>query len=276
MKRILFACALMLTGFLGMPDKAEAQMSSAAGTMEAPERVIPFAKTVERELAERGALVAIVSRMGRDPAQMPDGIGDYTHVGLWVYSEVTAADGSKAHGYAAYNLYQLDEDNDRSHLVQDFPAEFFSGVFDLKTGIVIPTPEVQMEILRVLNSPTYEKLHVKDYSVVANPYTWRYQNCTNFVMAVLVSAIYGTEDRAEISSRLRDYYEPQTVKLGGVTRTLGSVFVPGFATADHDGGEIRTSTFDTIARFLMRYGMAETVLEVTEEGVVETRAVSRS
>ncbi len=100
-------------------------MSSAASAIETPERVIPFAKKVERELGQRGALVAIVSRMGRDPKQMPDGIGDYTHVGIWVYSEMTAADGRKVNGYAVYNLYQVAGDEGRSELKQDFPAEFF-------------------------------------------------------------------------------------------------------------------------------------------------------
>src|SRR3990167_914403 len=255
--RILFALTLTLAVFTANAEPASAQASSAAGTIEAPKKVIPFAKKVERELAERGALVAIVLRMGRDPKQMPDGIGEYTHVGIWVYSEMTAADGSKVNGYAVYNLYQTEEDAGRSKLVQDFPAEFFGSVFDLKTGIVIPTPEVQAEILRVLNSQTYEKLHVPAYSVVANPYDWQYQNCTNFVMSVLVAAIYGTDDRAEITQHLRAYYEPQTVKLSGITRAVGSIFVDGFATADHKGGPLRTSTFDSIARFLATYGMAD-------------------
>ncbi|MDZ4380520.1 MAG: DUF2145 domain-containing protein [Parvibaculum sp.] len=267
MKRILFACGLMLLGLAAAP--ANAQMSSAASAIETPERVIPFAKKVERELGQRGALVAIVSRMGRDPKQMPDGIGDYTHVGIWVYSEMTAADGRKVNGYAVYNLYQVAGDEGRSELKQDFPAEFFASVFDLKTGIVIPTPEVQAEILRVLNSKTYADLHVPAYSVVANPYDWQYQNCTNFVMSVLVAAIYGTDDRAEITQHLRAHYEPQTVKLSGITRAVGSIFVDGFATADHKGGPLKTSTFDSIARFLTTYGMAQAVLEVTEEGVVE-------
>ncbi len=267
--RILFAFMLTLALFTANAGPATAQASSAAGTIEAPEKVIPFAKKVERELAERGALVAIVSRMGRDPKQMPDGIGEYTHVGIWVYSEMTAADGSKVNGYAVYNLYQTEEDAGRSTLVQDFPAEFFGSVFDLKTGIVIPTPEVQAEILRVLNSPAYGKLHVPAYSVVANPYDWRYQNCANFVMSVLVSAIYGTDDRAEITGYLKAHYEPQQVKLSGVTRAFGSIFVDGFATSDHEGGPLRTSTFDSIVRFLTTYGMAEAVLEVTEDEVTE-------
>ncbi len=272
MKRILFACGLLFCGLATVP--AQAQMSSGASTIEAPERVVPFAKKVERILAERGAVVALVSRMGRDPDDMPEGTGDYTHVGIWVYSEVTAPDGGKVNGYVVYNLYQTEEDSARSELVQDFPVEFFGAVVDLKAGIIIPSAELQMEILRVLKSPTYRKLHVPAYSVVANPYEWRYQNCTNFVMDVLVAAIYDTGSRVEISQRLREYYEPQTVRLSGLLRVAGSIFVPGFAMADHHGGPLRTSTFGSIARFLTKYEMAEAILEVSEGGVTEPGAES--
>lgn len=265
MKQFLLACFLLLAG---LATPAAAQMSSAAaGNVENIERVVPFAKKVERALAERGAVVAIVARMGRDPADMPDEAGKYTHVGIWIYSEVTAENGRKVNGYATYNLYQDAADHGRSNLVQDFPVEFFGRVFDLNAGIVIPTPEMQKELLRVVTSPAYEELHVPAYSVVANPYEWRFQNCTNFVMALIVSAIYGTTDRAEISGHMRDYYEPSDVGVGGVTRVLGSVFVQGFATSDHGGRPIRTSTFDSIVGFMTRYGLAETVLEVTETDV---------
>jgi len=272
MKRILLICFFLLTG-LAAP--AAAQMSSAAGTVGNIERVLPFAKKVERELAERGAVVAIVSRMGRDPAQMPGDVGKYTHVGIWVYAEVTAADGSTVNTYAIYNLYQDADDQGRSSLVQDFPVEFFASVFELNAGIVIPTPELQAELLRVVTSPAYRALHVPEYSVVANPYEWRYQNCTNFIMALLVAAIYDTDDRRTISGHLRAHYEPRDIKLGGVTRALGSVFVDGFATSDHRGGPLRTSTFDSIAAFLTRYDLAEAVLEVTESNVRETEIAAR-
>jgi len=263
-RNLLLALALTF----GLAAPAAAQMSSGAATVQSPERAIPFAKQVERALAERGAAVAIISRVGRDPRHMPDGVGEYTHVGLWVYSEIETADGRKVPGYVAWNLYQKDDNPNRSHLVEDFPAEFFGEVFELKAGVVIPTPELQAELLRVIASPAYRDLHVADYSVVANPFEWRYQNCTNFVMALLTTAIYGTEDRREISQHLRAHYEPRPVALNGLVRAAGSVFVDGFATSDHRGAPLRTSTFGSIADFLKRYDLAAVELEITEAGIV--------
>lgn len=261
LKRILLSLAL-LAG-MAAPAAAAAMSSGSTGEIKDASRVIPFAKKVERLLAERGVAVAIVSRVGRDPEDLPDGIA-YTHVGLWVYSEITTADGRKVRGYVSHNLYQLDENLDRSALAEDFPAEFFGDVHELKAGVIVPKPELQARLLKVIDSPTYARLHVPDYSLVANPYDWRYQNCTNFIMANLAVAIYGTEDRDRISADLKAHYAPQPVGLNGLERTFGPLFVGGFHTADHDG-PLKTSTFGSVARFLQSNDLAEAVFEVTEE-----------
>jgi hypothetical protein len=260
LKRLLLAVAL--TAGLALP--AHAAMSSATdGTIRNPARVIPFAKKVETLLAERGAVVAIVARVGRDPKEMPNGI-TYTHVGIWVYSEITKPDGRKVPGYVAHNLYQNEKDNNRSELVDDLPVQFFGNVAELKSGIIIPKPELQVALLKQLASPGYKDLFVPNYSVVANPYSWRYQNCTNFVMANILAAIYGTSDKTEVTAHLRASYEPKAVPISGVVRALGPIFVDGFHTDDQDGA-VKTSTFESIAAFLQRYNLAEDVIEVRED-----------
>ncbi|MEO0961623.1 MAG: DUF2145 domain-containing protein, partial [Pseudomonadota bacterium] len=152
-----------------IPHQATAQSSASSGVIMNPERVIPFAETVERELAARGARVAIVARVGRDPDDMPDGI-EYTHVAFWVYSDIETADGKTVRGYAIHNLYQEADDAGRSFLTIDYPAPFFGEVFDLRAGVIIPTPQVQEKLLKIIASPTYKSLHNPNYSLVANPF----------------------------------------------------------------------------------------------------------
>ncbi len=260
LKRLALAVALMA----GLAQPALAVGSSASdGTVHNLERVAPFTKKVETALAEHGALVAIVARVGRDPKEMPDGI-TYTHVAFWVYSEMTAEDGRKLNGYVAYNLYQRSGDGDRADLVQDFPIQFFGNVAELKSGVVIPKPELQRELLKQILSPRYKGLFVPDYSVVANPYSWRYQNCTNFVMANTVSAIYDTADRNEIVEYLRRFYEAKPVPVNGLVRALGPIFVDGFHTNDQSG-QIKTSTYESIVGFFQQYDLADAVLEIRED-----------
>ncbi len=264
MNRVLASLALLagLAGFTLAAALPAAASSNAAGEIVNPEAVVPFAKKVERELAARGVRVAIVSRVGRDPASMPDGI-EYTHVALWVYSDITSDDGRTLRGYAVHNLYQLPDDASRSELVQDFPVDFFGQVYELRTGVIVPTPDLQARLLEVIASPAYARQHRPDYSVVANPFSRKYQNCTNFVLEVLMAAIYQTDDPRRIAANVKAYFKPQPVGLNGLERTFGPIFVGGFRTDDHDG-RIRTTTFGALERFLDGYGLLQERFEVTE------------
>jgi hypothetical protein len=86
-----------------------------------PEQAAAFSKQVERDLAGKGARLAIVFRTGRARSELPDGIS-YTHGAFWVYSPIALEDGRTINGYAVYNLYHGDGESlakDKSYLHQD-------------------------------------------------------------------------------------------------------------------------------------------------------------
>lgn len=228
--------------------------SSAASTEVAhfqPEQIIKFSKKVERALGALGAHVAIIARMGRPASELPEGM-HFTHVAFAVYSQITAANGEKLYGYAIQNLYQQDGHPDESDLVQDYPVDFFAGVAQLEAGLIIPSPELQARLLKVIASPSYQKLHQRDYSVIANPYTLGKQNCTEFVLDVLNAAIYQTDDINVIKANERAYFEAQPVKISPVKLMLGSMFSAEVSTSDHSG-QAMTATFERIGDFLQKY-----------------------
>jgi hypothetical protein len=258
-RRILLAAAIALA----IPAEVQARDSSAAGAPTRPvEATAAFSKKVERALAERGARVAIVARMGREPETMPPGFA-YTHVGIWVHASV-GLEGGAANGYAVYNLYQRDDEPDVSDLKQDFPFDFFATAVRMQSAAIVPIPEVEERLLRVLASPTYAKLHNPRYSAVANPNREFYQNCTSFVLDVLNAAIYDTDNIGVIKANIAAYFEPQPVAVGPLKRLAASLFVPGVATTDH-GDTIATATFETIARYMQRYRLADAVIEVSAD-----------
>lgn len=222
--------------------------------------IADFAKKVEKVLAERGARVAVIARVGRDRSELPEGI-NFTHVAFAVYSQITTADGRKIPGYTMYNLYQRGDEPDRSDLIQDYPVDFFAGVEVLEAGIIIPTPELQKRLLAVLISPTYQELHNPDYSVIANPFTLELQNCTEHTLDVLTAAIYQTDDEKTIKANLQEYFDPQKVNINPLKLMLGSMIVPDVATSDHPGAPV-TATYTSISRFLTRYNGADEVLIV--------------
>ena len=240
--------------------------SSAPGQSILPQaEVATFANRVQQDLASRGASVAIVARMGRDPAQMSNGIR-YTHLGLWVYSQITLPDGSKGQGYRVYNLYQRSNDRTRSDLIQDSPAEFFAGAQRLNAGIIIPDPKLQQNLLAVIASPTYVALHNPRYSVLANPRTSQYQNCTEHTLDVLIASIYGTSDIGQIKANIPAYFVPQVVQVGGVKRAFAAIASPALNTDDH-GQIVETATFGSVSRFLQSYGMAKDIYRITPTNV---------
>ncbi|GJL80307.1 MAG: hypothetical protein NPINA01_32960 [Nitrospinaceae bacterium] len=224
------------------------------------EEIITFAKKVEKSLANKGARVAIVARVGQSPNDLPDGIS-YTHVAYWVYSNIQTSDGKNIRGYQIYNLYQRNEELDVSDLVNDFPVDYFAGVFDLKAGIVIPKPKLQKAILNVIVSDTYSKLHNPNYSIVASPFNNQYQNCTEFTLDILLSAVYSTDDMDQLKANAREYFTPQTVSLSPLKTLLGPIFVPDFTMRDHKDA-IETTTFTTIKNFMDKYGLTQEAYSV--------------
>jgi hypothetical protein len=258
----LTAAALLATGLM---TEANAGSSEADDPTLPIEDVSDFADQLQADLAARGAHVAIVSRVGRDPAQLPDGIS-YTHVGIWVYSNITMEDGRTVRGYAVHNLYQRAHDLDVSDLVQDYPADFFAGAYSLDAGVIIPDPRLQEKLLSVINSPAYGKVHNPHYSVVANPENDVYQNCTEHTLNVLMAALYDTDDLDRIKANIRAHFEPQTIDVNPIKRLVGPLVMDGLAMDDQTG-RIQTTTFTSIARFMATHDLSDASYRMTPVSV---------
>ena len=225
-----------------------------------PEEVIKFAKKVEKTLAAQGARVAVLARMGRPLAELPEGM-HFTHVAFAVYSEITTTDGRKVPGYSIYNLYQQNDHPDVSELVQDFPVDFFAGVALLEAGILIPSAELQARLLEVIASPTYKLLHDPHYSVIANPFTLGRQNCTEFVLDVIHAAIYQTADINVIKNSEKAYFSAQTVNVNPFKLLLGAMFSAEVSTVDQAGTPV-TATFEKLTDYLQKYDQGSKLITV--------------
>ena len=249
-----------------MPSFALAGSSEAGKSVLPAAEVASFSNRVQQDLAARGARVAIVARMGRDPKVLPRGV-QYTHVSFWVYSQITQADGSTGRGYQAYNLYQDADNKSRSSLVQDSPADFFAGAHRLEAGVIIPDARLQKKLLKVISSPTYSALHNAQYSVLANPNTSQFQNCTEHTLDVMMAGLYGTNDVPQIKANIAAHFEPQKIQVGGVKRLLAPVASQALTTADH-GSKIATATFGSIARFMQDNDLETNIYRITPDKVI--------
>jgi hypothetical protein len=259
MKR--FFIAMFMLTFAALPGLAQAGSSAAGKPILPIAQVQTFAARVETDLAARGAHVALVARTGRASSELPKGV-DYTHVAFWVYSQMTRDDGSTYLGYRVYNLYQDADKATRSSLVQDTPVDFFAGAHRLDAGIIVPDARLQQKLLKVISGPAYGRLHNPNYAVLANPGTGQFQNCTEFVLDVLMASLYGTADRAQIEANVNAHFTAQVIQVSGIKRSLATLASSGLRTTDH-GETIRTATFGTIARFMKANRLTQTAYRLT-------------
>jgi hypothetical protein len=233
------------------PALAQDSSAHAVAAHFTSEQAAAFSKQVERDLAAKGARVAMVFRAGRGRDQLPEGIS-YTHGAFWVYRTIKTADGQELSGYAVYNLYAGDGKawpTYQSRLVQDFPLDFTRGSTVDDMGVIIPSPEMQRRIIAVIDSPDYQKVHNPDYSLVANPWARKYQNCNNFMLDVMAIGIWNTTDPERIAADLKAHYKPTIVKANAVLRFFGPIADKRLRTDDQHG-PIRTATFESLAAFM--------------------------
>lgn len=266
MIRTLLVAAGLATLFLTAAPTAAA-FDSSENTVSGrftPEETASFSKEIETALAARGARVAMVFRAGRPRDKLPDGF-NYTHGAFWVYQPSLAPDGREVMGYSVYNLYSGDGEalpKSRSHLVQDFPFDFVAGSQEDDIAVIVPAPEVQKRLYAIIASPTYEALHIPEYTLIANPADPRYQNCTEFLLDVLAAAVWQTDDYAQIKVNLGAYFEPAVVRdASGLKRFFAPMADPRLRSDDHKG-RVRTATFETIAAFMETHGYLREVFVV--------------
>ncbi len=253
----------LLLATLGLHVHAASSSGSSHSAKQVhfePEQIIAFASKVEKTLADRGARVAIIARMGRPLSELPEGM-HFTHVAFAMYFETSTPDGRKLPGYTIYNLYQQDNHPDVSELVQDFPVDFFADVAQLEAGIIILSPHLQMRLQEVIASPVYKALHNPQYSVIANPFTLGRQNCTEFVLDVIHAAIYHTSDIQVIKANEKAFFVAQSVHVNPFKLLLGSLFSAEVSTSDQVGQPV-TATFEKLGEYLLKYDAGSSVITV--------------
>lgn len=220
-----------------------------------------FAKRVEQYAAQEGARIFILARLGSPQEQLPEGI-HFTHVGLAVYSSIQTQEGDTLKGYAIHNLYQDPNDLSRSRLVVDYPMDFFLGSVQLKAGIIIPTPALQQKLFTALDQGLDQTLHNPRYSMIANPYSSRYQNCTEHVLDLIFAALYATDSPAQIKANQRAYFKAHPIAVSPFKRLLAPIFSSDIQMNDQDKS-IQVATFTSIGNFMTHYGLSKhmTILE---------------
>jgi hypothetical protein len=226
--------------YAGSAQKTDLQLPLA--------QVEVFAKSVEQYAANEGARAFIIARVGRPEAELPKGI-KFTHTAIAIYSQISLESGEVVKGYAIHNLYQKEGQRNKSELIIDYPIDFFWGANALKAGIIIPNADVQQRMIEVIASGKDKQIHNENYSVIANPFNNRFQNCTEHTLNIINAGVYQTTDIAVLKRSAEQHFQAQRVKINPMKLMLGNLFVDDVSTKDHRG-KVKTTTFTTIGKYL--------------------------
>jgi hypothetical protein len=248
---------------LVLSNNSWAGSQQATKAQHAPQDIAKFAKGIEKYAASQGARAFIIARTGRPQKDLPKNIL-YTHTAIAIYSEITLDSGETVNGYAIHNLYQNTDKPNRSSLIQDYPVDFFWGAYRLNAGIVIPSANIQHQLIELVRNGNDKQLHNPKYSVLASPFNNRYQNCTEHTLNMLNAAIYNTTNMAQLKANTLAHFSAQEIYKSRFSLVLGAAFTDGLTTRDHKG-RVRTATFGSIARYLQKYDLADQAVIIDQQ-----------
>ena len=250
--------------FLALAAFAVAAAATQAQAGRSCEQVKPGAALIAKgmELAERtsqqldasGARVVVLARAGQDLSKY--GLR-YSHFGLAYKTD--AGPWRVVHklnqcGTAVAAVYR-----------QGLGEFFLDDLWRYETAWVVPTPQVQAQLLAALQEPTPRlvRLHVAPYSVVSYAWGRKYQQSNQWALETLAAAMEPATivNRSQAQAWLQfKGYEPTTLKLGPLTRLGGRIGSANIAFDDHPNDKrfsdrIETVTVDSVFEWLQRAGL---------------------
>ena len=144
-------------------------------------------------------------------------------------------------------------------------AEFFLDTpFRYEAAYVIPDPEVQAALLRVLtDDQRLVQWHTPAYSVVAYPWSTRYQQSNQWALETLAGSLdpaASTRERAQAWLQLHDY-QPTVLHLDAFTRLGARMTRANVAFDDHPNSKrfsdhIETVTVESMFDWMQRARLA--------------------
>lgn len=205
-----------------------------------------------KALDESGAQVVILARSGQDLSKY----------GLsWSHAGIIWRDHPAGRWIAVHELN--DCGTAHSGIYNEGLANFFSDNPLRWEGLVlIPDAQTQARIAAVLASDIPKRMHGPAYSVVAFPFSTRYQNSNQWLLEVLAAALSGDAGmgREQAQAWLQaNGYQPSQLHISALTRLGGRMFRANVAFDDHPPAQrwadrIDTATVESVESFLLARG----------------------
>ena len=252
---LLLACAVLGAAHAGQQCEQQPLSVDEVG------HSLELAQLSMQALDASGAQVAIIARAGQDLSQY--GLR-YSHAGLaW-----------RDHPAGRWVVVHLLNDCGTAHsaLYNDGLGNFFlTGLYRHQAQLMLPSPEVQQGLARLLASRLPLRLHEPRYSMLAYAWATRYQNSNQWVLEMLAAAS-APPGRVTSRSAAQQWlneagYRPAAVQVGVAARLGARLFRANVAFDDHPTmlrlqGNFATVTVDGIEQFVRGHDAGVRVIEL--------------
>ncbi|STX27928.1 Uncharacterized protein conserved in bacteria [Legionella beliardensis] len=199
------------------------------------------ALSVQKKLTQSDAQVALLARVGTNLEKY--GLR-YSHVGF-VIKDYPGAPGK----WTVLHLLNECGTTSSSIYAQGLMNFFMDDLVSMDYQLVIPDLPTQRKLHALLLTDRVKQLHNKRYSLIAYPYSTRYQNSNQWVLEVLASALTNkpSPSRAAVQHYLlKTGYKPTVIKIDPFARLGASMFNSTVSFADHPVREQQTNQFSTV------------------------------
>ena len=222
-------------------------------------RAMDLAERTATRLTQSGADVVVIARAGQNLSEY--GIR-YSHLGF-AYRE---GEGRTAVWRVVHKLNECGTAH--ASLYRQGLGEFFlDDLWQYEAAVVVPAPRTQAHLRALLvDNAAVARLDTPAYSVVAYPWSSRYQQSNQWAIETLALAedpAAATRERAQAWLRLHGY-EPTTLHLSAFKRLGARMTRANVAFDDHPNEKrfsdrIETVTVDSVFRWLERDGLGGAV-----------------
>jgi hypothetical protein len=224
-------------------------------TADAVAHAMTLAEHTATRLEQSGANVVVLARAGQNLSEY--GLR-YSHLGF-AYRD---SDGGRPVWRVVHKLNQCG--SARATLYRQGLGEFFlDDLWQYEAAIVVLAPEAQAHLkVALVDNAAIARLDTPDYSMVAYPWSQRYQQSNQWAIETLAMTeepAASTRERAQACLRLHGY-EPTTLHLSAFKRLGARVMSANIAFDDHPNEKrfsdrIETVTVDSVFRWLERDGL---------------------
>jgi hypothetical protein len=200
---------------------------------------LQLAHKVQQHLEAQDAAVAVIGRVGRDLSEY--GLR-YSHIGLAV------RDAGRGRWNVVHLLNHCGK-ADSELYVQGLGNFFLDDLFRFEAVVLLPSRELQERLATALAAGKGRALHEPAYSLIAHPYSARYQNSNQWPVELAATLLAeGELSRSAAHARLkRDGFAPSVLHLPPMKRLGARLFSINTRFDDHSTQEWSSSRYQVVS-----------------------------